>query len=152
MFRILLILFLIVPLLEIYLLIKVGSIIGAIPTVSLVVFTAVLGALLIRLQGFSILNRVRSTLAQGALPAIEMLEGAVLLVSGALLLTPGFFTDTLGFLCLIPSLRRQLIEWFIRRHLMSAGTAFHAGRDDERHRGPRTIEGESWRIDDENDR
>jgi UPF0716 protein FxsA len=75
MFRILLILFLIVPLLEIYLLIKVGSIIGAIPTVSLVVFTAVLGALLIRLQGFSILNRVRSTLAQGALPAIEMLEG-----------------------------------------------------------------------------
>ena len=151
MFRILLLLFLLVPLLEIYLLIKVGGIIGAIPTISLVVFTAVLGALLLRFQGFSILQRVRLTLARGEIPAIEMLEGVVLLVSGAMLLTPGFFTDTLGFLCLIPSLRRRLISWFIQRHITISGTA-HNSRDNQQHHRPRVIEGESRRIDDENDR
>jgi UPF0716 protein FxsA len=152
MFRILLILFLLVPLVEIYLLIQVGGIIGVIPTISLVVFTAVLGALILRFQGFTILQRVRSTLAQGEIPAIEMLEGVVLLISGALLLTPGFFTDTLGFLCLIPSLRRRLIIWFIRRHATISGASFHATGENERHHGPRIIEGESWRIDDKNDR
>jgi len=152
MFRILLIFFLLVPLFEIYLLIKVGGIIGPIPTVSLVVFTAVLGALLIRLQGFSILQRVRTTLAQGEIPAIEMLEGVILLISGAMLLTPGFFTDTLGFVCLIPSLRRRLIMWFIQHHVMVSGTSFGTSQRDEQHRGPRIIEGESWRVDDKNDR
>jgi len=92
-FQILFLLFLLIPLLEIYLLIKVGGIIGALPTVFIVVFTAVLGAWLLRIQGLSTLMRVRSTLAQGGIPAVEMLEGAVLLVAGALLLTPGFFTD-----------------------------------------------------------
>ena len=72
-FRILLALFLLVPLIEIYFLIKVGAIVGAIPTVFLVVFTAVLGALLLRFQGFSTLNRVRSVMARGEIPAIEMM-------------------------------------------------------------------------------
>jgi UPF0716 protein FxsA len=148
MFRILLIFFLFVPLIEIYILIKVGAVLGALPTITLVVFTAVLGALLIRLQGFSILSRVRSTLGRGEVPAIEMMEGVVLLISGALLLTPGFFTDTVGFLCLIPSLRRRFIVWFIRRHTMASRSSYHADGD----RGPRIIEGESWRVDDHNDR
>ena len=153
MFRILLILFLLIPLIEIYLLIKVGGLIGAIPTISLVVFTAVLGALIIRFQGFSVMNRVRLTLARGDVPAIEMMEGAVLLVAGALLLTPGFFTDTLGFLCLIPPLRQKLIVWFIQRHVVMAGVSgrnAHQGAD--HHHKPRIIEGESWRVDDSNDR
>ena len=109
-FQLLFVLFLVIPLAEIYLLIKVGGIVGAGPTVFLVVFTAVLGAWLLRIQGFSTLARVRSTMSQGGIPAIEMMEGAVLLVSGALLLTPGFFTDTIGFLCLIPALRRAMIR------------------------------------------
>lgn len=100
-FYILFLLFLGIPLLEIYLLIEVGAKIGALPTVFLVVFTAVLGVFLLRIQGFSTLTRLRGTLAQGGIPAVEMLEGAVLLVTGALLLTPGFFTDALGFLCLV---------------------------------------------------
>jgi len=114
---ILFILFLAIPLLEIYLLIEVGGMIGAFPTVFMVVFTAVLGAWLLRIQGFATLNRVRRTVADGGIPAIELLEAAVLLVSGALLLTPGFFTDAIGFICLVPSFRRTMIRWTIGRFL-----------------------------------
>lgn len=151
MFRLLFTLFLVVPLVEIYILIQVGGLIGAIPTIFLVVFTAVLGALMLRWQGFTTLQRVRSMLAQGEIPAIEMLEGVVLLVSGALLLTPGFFTDTIGFLCLVPPLRRAAIRWFVGRHFIGGGPARpSSGRDD--HGGPRTIEGEFWREKDDRKR
>lgn len=151
-FRTLLALFLIVPLFEIYLLIKVGGLIGAIPTVFMVVFTAVLGALLLRQQGFSTLARLQAALARGEIPAIEMLEGAMLLCGGALLLTPGFFTDTIGFICLIPPLRRRVILWALRRGII-ASVAPGGGTDrrDGRH-GPRTIEGEYWRDKDRNRR
>ena len=89
-FQLLFLLFIIVPLTEIYLLIQVGGVIGALPTVLLVVFTAVLGAWLLRMQGVSTLRRVQSAMQHGQIPAIEMVEGMVLVVSGALLLTPGF--------------------------------------------------------------
>lgn len=151
-FSILLILFLTIPLMEIYLLIKVGGIIGAFPTVFMVVFTAVLGAWLLRIQGFATLNRVRTTMAQGGIPAIEMLEGAVLLVSGALLLTPGFFTDAIGFFCLVPTFRRAMIRLALGRFLTPPGGfgkgpgSGSAGGSSEPHR-PRTIEGEYRRED-----
>lgn len=143
LFRLLLILFLTVPLLEIYLLIQVGSVIGALPTVFLVVFTAVVGAFLLRMQGFATMRRVQATLARGELPAIEMLEGLVLLISGALLLTPGFFTDIVGFLCLIPPLRRCLILWLLENSFFGGGMSPPPSSDDSH--GPRTIEGEFWR-------
>jgi UPF0716 protein FxsA len=151
-FSILLILFLAIPVLEIYLLIKVGAVIGAFPTIFMVVFTAVLGAWLLRIQGFATLNRVRQTMAQGGIPAIEMLEGAVLLVAGALLLTPGFFTDTIGFLCLVPSFRRVMIRWLLGRFLMPPGGSGGpgSGPNDSAPGGahrPRTIEGEYRRED-----
>lgn len=140
MFRILFLVFLVVPLVEIYLLIKVGGLIGALPTVFLVVFTAVLGAFLLRMQGLSTLARVQAALARGELPAMEILEGAVLLVAGALLLTPGFFTDTLGFLALVPNIRRAALRALLRR---LQGRLFPhpppgAGE------GPRVLDGE-WR-------
>ena len=84
---ILFLLFLLVPLVEIYFLIKVGSLIGAIPTIALVVFTALLGAMLLRFQGWATVQRTRTTMARGELPALEMLEGVLLLFAGALLLT-----------------------------------------------------------------
>ncbi len=114
-FTIIFILFLTIPLVEIYLLIKVGGVIGAPMTIFLVVFTAVLGAWLLRIQGFSTLRRIQQTLNQGGLPAVELLEGALLLMAGALLLTPGFFTDAIGFACLVPVLRRTLIMHAMRR-------------------------------------
>ena len=113
-------LFLLVPLLEIYFLIQVGSVVGAGTTVLLVVFTALLGAVLVRAQGFSTLARVQTQLARGNLPALEMLEGLLLFAAGALLLTPGFFTDAVGFVFLIPPLRRKIIAHILKRGMFGA--------------------------------
>jgi UPF0716 protein FxsA len=112
--------FLIVPFIEITLLMQVGSIIGVFPTIFMVVFTAVLGAWMLRRQGFATWQRFQSNLQQGQIPAYEMIEGPILLVGGALLLTPGFFTDILGFACLIPSLRRKIAQYVIENHLLAA--------------------------------
>ncbi len=142
-FRVLLALFFLIPLIEIYLLVKVGSWLGAWTTVLLVVFTAVLGAALLRQQGLATLERTRQSMARGELPAMEMLEGALLIVGGALLLTPGFFTDTIGFLLLVPALRRRLILWAIDRGVVMAFGGPRRPGD-----GPRTLEGECWRDDD----
>ncbi len=118
----LLLIFLAIPLLEIYLLIEVGSALGAGTTIFLVVFTAVLGAFLVRTQGFSTLARVQTQLARAQIPAIEIMEGLFLFVAGALLLTPGFFTDTIGFIFLTPPLRRLIIHHIIRRGLFRTFT------------------------------
>lgn len=146
MFRILFTLFLLIPLIEIYLLIQVGSAIGALPTVGLVVLTAVIGALLLRHQGLYTYARVQQALARGELPTVAMLEGLVLLVCGALLLTPGFFTDALGFLALIPPLR----QWMILK-LLQGGVIQTMGPAPRHHRpddAPRTLDGEYRREDD----
>lgn len=103
------------PLLELYVLIEVGSGIGALPTILLSIFTAVLGATLVRMQGISVLMRVQQTLAKGEAPALEMLEGAMLMMSGVMLLFPGFITDIMGFLMLIPPLRRKFILAMLKR-------------------------------------
>lgn len=119
--------FLVVPIIEIYLLIQVGSVIGAIPTILLVIATAVIGAYLLRQQGLSTLSRFQSNLAAGVMPAKEMLEGILLLVGGALLMTPGFFTDAMGFLCLIPVSRRFLVDQMIKRSVISASGVMGGG-------------------------
>jgi UPF0716 protein FxsA len=120
--QILFLFFLIVPFVEIYVLLEVGSLIGAFPTIFLVVFTAVLGAWLLRRQGFTTWQSFQNNLQQGVIPAYEMIEGPILLVGGALLLTPGFFTDFLGFACLIPSLRRKIAQFVIENYLLKAET------------------------------
>ena len=104
----LILLFLAVPFIEIWLLIKVGVVIGAGWTIFLVVATAVIGAALVRAQGLSTFGRIQQEMAAGRLPAEEVLQGLFLLVSGALLVTPGFFTDAVGFALLIPPVRRFL--------------------------------------------
>jgi len=147
-FTILFTLFLLIPMIEIYLLIKVGSVIGALPTMGLVVFTAVLGAVLIRIQGFSTVTRIRETMARGGIPAIEMLEGAILIVAGALLLTPGFFTDTIGFLCLIPPLRRLIIARVFQHYFQPVRPSSPGGGHGRHRHQPDVIEGEYRREDD----
>ena len=116
--RIMFLIFLMVPFLEIYLLLKMGGLIGVFPTVLLVVFTAVLGAWMLRQQGFETWQRFQQGMAKGKVPAMEMLEGPVLLVGGAFLLTPGFFTDITGFICLIPYTRKKLVTYLIERQLV----------------------------------
>jgi len=143
-----LIVFVGMPLFELYFLIEVGSEIGAIPTIFLTVFTAVLGGLLVRMQGFSTALRVRRNMEKGELPAIEMLEGIVLLFSGLLLLLPGFFTDLFGFLCLIPPLRRAVLLWILSRSgIMQAVQEANANHHDPQ--STRVIEGEFQRHDDD---
>lgn len=106
-------LFAVIPVIELYLLLKVGSLIGALPTVVLVLSISMAGAWLVRHQGFGIMRRIQSEMAQGGLPAAELLDGALVLVGGVLLLTPGFFTDFLGLFFLIP-FTRGLIKQFVR--------------------------------------
>jgi UPF0716 protein FxsA len=103
------------PLVELYLLIQVGSVIGAVPTIALSVFTAVLGGLLMRQQGLATALRVQASLARGESPAIEMLEGVVIFLAGAVLMFPGFLSDVLGLLLLFPPLRRVLLHYGLRR-------------------------------------
>jgi UPF0716 protein FxsA len=142
-FQIVLLFFLVVPFVEIYLLLQVGSIIGAIPTIFLVVLTAVLGAGLLKQQGLATLQRFQASLAQGAIPAYEMVEGPILLVGGALLLTPGFVTDIMGFACLIPQLRRKIAQYVIENHLIQAGGPFQPTKPAEKD----VLEGEYHKED-----
>lgn len=137
MLRILFLLFLIVPLIEIYFLIQVGREIGALSTILLCILTAALGAILLRIQGILTLMRAREKLRQGEIPADNLLEGLILLIAGVLLLTPGFFTDVIGFLCLVPSLRSMAAHRMLHR----------AFRDDLRRRNI-IVEGEFWEEDD----
>ncbi len=114
----LLILFIALPLLETWLLIKVGSAIGALWTIVLIIATAVVGSQLVRRQGLGVMQRLREHQARGEAPAVPMLEGAALLLAGFFLIMPGFITDTLGFLMLVPPLR----AWVARRLLARAVT------------------------------
>ncbi|MBT8114230.1 MAG: FxsA family protein [Arenicella sp.] len=110
-FYILLLLFVVVPVAEIALLIEIGSDIGVGNTILIVIFTAILGAYLVRQQGFATLTNVQREMNAGRVPAMQLAEGVALLFAGAVLLTPGFLTDALGFALLTPPLRRGLISW-----------------------------------------
>ncbi|GAH92757.1 unnamed protein product [marine sediment metagenome] len=111
----LLILFIIVPVVEIYVLIEIGRKIGAWSTIGIIVFTGILGAYLVKNQGFLILKKIQNDLNEGILPGDSLIQGAIILAGGILLITPGFITDTIGFIFLIPVGRRvvknYLLDW-----------------------------------------
>lgn len=107
--------FLIIPLIEIALFVTIGGQIGVLPTIALVLTTAVIGTTLLRHQGFGLINRVREKLDRGEVPGRDLAHGAMLLVAGVLLLTPGFFTDTLGFALFVPAVRDRLFALIAAR-------------------------------------
>ena len=111
----LLLLFIVVPAAELYLLIHVGSRLGALATIGLIVLTGMLGWMLVKSQGISTLRRIQAETAEGRIPAEEVVAGLCLLGAGLLLITPGFLTDTVGFLILIPPLRRGVAKLIMRR-------------------------------------
>ena len=115
MFARLLLLFTVVPLVELYLLIEVGSLIGGLTTILLVLVTGVVGAFLAKLEGLRTLGQIQRNLSQGIVPAEEMLNGVIILVAGLLLITPGILTDAFGFLMLIPFTRNAFKRWLRRR-------------------------------------
>ena len=137
--RFFLLLFIALPLFELWLIIKVGSLVGAWPTVALVVATAAIGLLILRHQGVSTLLRGRERMAQGEVPAEEMLEAMMLTLGGVLLVVPGFVTDLVGCLALIPFLRRWLAARAVSRMVVVGGIGPRGG-----FRG-NTVEGEFWR-------
>ncbi len=114
-FLVLLALFVGVPLIELALLIEVGSRIGALSTIGLCLLTAAIGGLLVRSQGGQVLATLRRQLDAGRLPVEEAFHGICILAAGLLLLTPGFVTDAVGFALLVPALRRWLYEVLRRR-------------------------------------
>ena len=125
-------LFIVMPIVEMTILIKVGTLIGALNTIGLVLLTAVIGAALLRQQGLSTLLRANQRLNSGELPAREVAEGLILAVGGALLLTPGFVTDGIGFLCLLPGSRHWLAGQALKRMVVagqSQSFTFRSGPD-----------------------
>lgn len=156
MFKILLIAFLAVPILEIYLLFQVGGIIGVGWTILIVIGTAILGASLLRQQGLATWTRLNQSLAQGQLPPTILVEGILLLLSGAFLLTPGFFTDAIGFLFLTPPVRKTFAAYLLRRGMFMASSRMqsthssHTHAQSESHpKQNNVIEGEYERRDDD---
>jgi UPF0716 protein FxsA len=125
-----LLLFILIPILEMWLLIQVGSHIGALATIGLVLLTAMIGLALLRQQGFATLLRANQKMEAGQLPAQEIVDGLFLAVGGALLLTPGFFTDAIGFICLIPGLRKLLLGRLVQGWISNPrrGFAFHSSQ------------------------
>ena len=112
--RLLFLIFIAVPILEMLLLFEVADHIGGLNTVGLVVLTAAIGIQVLKQQGLSTITRAQQRLDIGELPGQEILEGLFLAIGGAFLLTPGFITDTLGFLLLIGPTRKQLARWLIK--------------------------------------
>ncbi|AHK16592.1 MULTISPECIES: FxsA family protein [Thalassolituus] len=111
----LLFIFIIVPLAELAVLIKVGSYIGILWTFALILLTATIGVSILRVQGLSTLMRASQKLQDGGLPAKELAEGFLLALAGALLLTPGLITDACGFMLLVPTLRGRLAGSVLKR-------------------------------------
>ncbi|WP_020675829.1 FxsA family protein [Geopsychrobacter electrodiphilus] len=114
MFIIFLSLFILVPILEIYVLLAVGNTIGIAPTIFMVLATGVAGAHLARSQGIVLVKRIQQEMAAGRMPTEELIDGAMVLVGGLLLLTPGFCTDLAGFFLLAPFSRVFLKSWLIK--------------------------------------
>lgn len=135
--RLLLLLFITLPILEMLLLFEVASLIGSLGTVALVILTAVVGLKVLRRQGWVTFSRANERLRAGQLPALEMLEGLCIAVGGALLLTPGFITDTVGFLLLAPPTRRRLIKALLKSGRISMSGAGFQGASSSPYGRPR---------------
>lgn len=123
----LLLLFTLLPLAELWLLIEVGRRIGTLSTIGLVAATGLLGVLLARSEGLTVLRRLFDNLERGVLPGDELLDGIFILIGGAFLLTPGLITDTLGFVLLIPFTRRRIksaASRYIRKRLERGSLRF----------------------------
>jgi UPF0716 protein FxsA len=128
MLPLLVVLFIVVPIAELYVIIQVGQAIGALPTIAILIADSIVGSVLLRAQGRGAWRRFQAALAEGRVPAREVLDGALVIFGGAFLITPGFISDALGLLLLLPPtraiVRRMLVRVFSRRFVVSvAGRA-----------------------------
>ena len=107
--------FTLIPLVEIYLLIKLGQNFGAITSILLVIFTGILGAYLAKMEGLRTLFRLQETLREGGMPGEELLDALLIALAGLVLITPGFISDAVGFLLLVPFTRMLVKNWLKER-------------------------------------
>ena len=145
--------FVVVPLAELYVIIEVGRALGAVPTIAILVADSILGSLLLRSQGRGAWRRLNEALAAGRPPAREALDGTLVIFGGAFLITPGFVTDLLGLILLIPPtralVRRALVAHFSRRFVVTvAGRPLRRpGRRSTVRRDPHDVEGTAVEVD-----
>lgn len=125
-------LLLVVPLAEIATFVVVGGQIGVLPTIGLVLLTAISGSILLRIQGFGVMARIRATMDAGGIPGRDLLHGFMIMAAGLLLLTPGFITDTIGLLLFIPPVRDFAWSLVRDRIVVATSTSYQGGP-----RGPR---------------
>jgi len=147
-------LFILIPLIELEVIIKIGGIIGVFPTIALLILSAVIGLALLRREGLSTLMKARQRSAKGESPEVEALESVVIALSGCLMILPGFITDIVGLLGLFPPLRRLFVNHLKKKiHIKTMGQTFEGqsfSPDKEKHNSPNqshVIEGEFKRND-----
>jgi UPF0716 protein FxsA len=151
MFPLLLLLFIVVPLVELYVIIQVGQAIGALPTIVLLLLDSLLGTWLLRSQGRAVWRRFRTALASGRPPAHETIDGALVIVGGTLMLAPGFITDAFGVLLLLPptraAIRRGILRNARNRLFLGFGGGFGGSARHGRTRQDYDVDATSSEID-----
>lgn len=143
--RLLFFLFLIVPIIEIGLFIVIGQAIGLVPTLLGVVVTAVIGSMIIRRQGLSLISEIQRHMQAGALPAGQLFEGLLLGIAGALLMTPGYFTDLMGFLLLIPPIRALIYRYLRSKFTIASFTTATSSRSPLPEEDVVDLDSDKWR-------
>ena len=140
--------FIIIPLIEVMLFIKIGQHIGLWNTIIIIIFTGIIGAILVKSQGITILNKALEEIKSNKIPIFSILEGIAILIAGAFLLTPGFLTDTLGCILLIPKTRNLIISYISKylkkRTVYKDKTSFYSKDKDKE----KIFEGDYEEIDD----
>ena len=116
-----------IPILEIAVFILVGGQVGVITTLALILFTAILGSILLRVQGLTTLNAIQAKTAAGELPGEDLVNGVMIMVAGVLLLTPGFVTDSIGFLLFFPPFRKVLWSGLASKIIVQTNASFTDG-------------------------
>lgn len=139
---VLILLFIIVPIAELYVILKVGDLIGILPTIALLVADSLLGSWLLKSQGRTVWQRFQQTMQAGRVPHREVFDGVLVIFGGAFLITPGFLTDIVGVLLLLPPTRAVFRRWLIRRGGRMFGFSVATGR-----RGGRPVSGQEYDVD-----
>jgi UPF0716 protein FxsA len=124
----LIVLFIVIPIAELYVILKVGDLIGILPTIALLVADSLLGAWLLKSQGRTVWRRFQETMQAGRVPHREVFDGVLVIFGAAFLITPGFLTDIVGVLLLLPPTRALVRRWLIRRGGRMFGVSVATGR------------------------
>jgi UPF0716 protein FxsA len=138
----LILVFIVVPIAELYVILKVGDLIGILPTIALLVADSLLGSWLLRSQGRSVWRRFQETMQAGRVPHREVFDGVLVIFGGAFLITPGFITDVFGVLLLLPPTRSLIRRWLIRRGGRMFGISVATGR-----RGGRPVSQQDFDVE-----